>query len=45
MSGSPDAVRPISVLLKVGAPDIADLVHANHPHQPFPADEGQKEGR
>ena len=29
-------------LLKIGAPDIADLVHANHPRQPFPADQGQR---
>ena len=24
-------------LLKIGAPYLADLVHANHPRQPFPA--------
>lgn len=34
-----------STLLKIGPPNLADLVHANHPHQPFPADQGQKEGR
>ena len=34
-----------AVLLEIGAPYLADLVHANHPHQPFPADQGQKEGR
>ena len=32
-------------LLEISASNLADLVHANHPHQPFPADQGQKEGR
>ena len=27
--------RPL--LLEIGAPNLADLVHANHPHQTFPA--------
>ena len=27
-----------AALLEIGAPYLADLVHANHPHQPFPAD-------
>src|SRR6266852_6003331 len=27
-----------AVLLEISAPYLADLVHANHPHQPFPAD-------
>src|SRR6266576_2017287 len=25
-----------AVLFEIGAPYLADLVHANHPHQPFP---------
>jgi hypothetical protein len=33
------------MLLEKCAPDLADLVHPDHPHQPFPADQGQKEGR
>ena len=32
-------------LLEIGAPYLADLVHPKHPHQPFLADPGQKEGR
>jgi len=34
-----------AVLLKIGTPYLADLVHANHPRQPFPADQGQRKGR
>ncbi len=34
-----------AVLLEIGAPNLADLVHANHPHQTFPANRGQREGR
>ena len=34
-----------AVLLKIGAPYIADFVHANHHRQPFQADQGQKEER
>ena len=34
-----------ALLLKIGATYLPDLVHANHPHQPFPADEGQRKGR
>ena len=41
-----DSVRTISligaVLLKIGASYLADLVHANHPRQPFPAASGPK---
>src|SRR5271154_1021630 len=32
------------VLLEMGAPNLADLVHANHPPKPFPAAQGSKEG-
>ena len=31
-------------LLKIGATDLADQVHADHPRTPFPATKGQKEG-
>ena len=34
-----------AVLLKIGASYLADLVHANHPPKPFPAHQGQREGR
>ena len=34
-----------AVLLKIGASYLADLVHANHPLKPFPAQQGQREGR
>ena len=44
-----DSVRTISLigamLLEIGASYLADLVHANHPPQPFPAEQGQREGR
>src|SRR5215207_3565695 len=33
------------MLLEIRPPDLANLVHPNHPHQPFPADQGQREGR
>jgi hypothetical protein len=35
--------RPL--LLEIGPPDLADLIHPNHPHPTFPADRGQREGR
>jgi len=34
-----------AMLLKIGASYQADKVHANHPQKPFPAPQGQKEGR
>ena len=34
-----------AVLLEIGASNLANLVHANHPMQTFPADRGQREGR
>jgi hypothetical protein len=33
------------MLLKIGASNLPDLPHANHSPKPFPAQQGQREGR
>jgi hypothetical protein len=33
------------MLLKIGASNLADLLHADHSPKPFPAQQDQREGR
>src|SRR5271168_4188057 len=40
----PDDLLDRPALLEIRATDLADQVHADHPHTPFQAASGQKEG-